>query len=109
MRRFIPRASSKPTPTSYIKQANTNLSEREVGVGDFYFQKKEFWSASLRYHHAWIDYPDTPKAEYAQYREAACYEKLNRNTDAIKAFSDFVITYPHSKYLKGIRRIPRQA
>jgi outer membrane protein assembly factor BamD len=97
---LYPAGKFKADADKDIKNANINLSEREVGVGDFYFQKKEFWSASLRYHHSWIEYPDAPKAEYSQYREAACYEKLGRTADAVKAFSDFAITYPKSKYLK---------
>jgi len=94
---------------NYIKLGNKNLSEREVKVGDFYFQRKEFWSASLRYHYAWTEFPEAAKAEYAQYKEAVCLEKMGRTDNATNSFQELLNNYPKSKYLKEAEKYLNRA
>lgn len=88
----------------YFKEGNQALAEREIKVGDFYYKKKEFWSASLRYHNAWAGFPDSNKADYAQYREALCFQKMGRKNDMAKILEDFIANHPDSKYFNEAQR-----
>jgi len=83
----------------YIKEGREALAERENRIGDFYFKRKEFWSASLRYHTAWSVYPETRRADYALYREWLCLKKLNREEEAERVSQYLLENYPDSKYL----------
>jgi len=87
-----------------ILEGNKTLADREIKIGDFYYKKKEFWSASLRYHNGWSGFPESPKADYAQYREALCFQKMGRKEDMAKLLQDFVTAYPHSKYLNDAQK-----
>jgi outer membrane protein assembly factor BamD len=89
---------------NYVKLGNQSLSERELKVGDFYFKRKEFWSASLRYHYAWVEFPEATKADYARYREALCLEKMGRSDDAAKSYQGLLDSYPESSYRKEAQK-----
>jgi len=85
---------------NYIRLGNTNLCDREVGVADFYFKRKQYWSAILRYRTAWSEYPGAPKAEYAQFREAVSYDRQGRAGQAVKGFQEYLAAYPEGKYVE---------
>jgi len=97
---FYPATSYQQDAEKYIDLGNKILVEREVRIGDFYFSKKEYWSASLRYHTARTEYPQTTRAQYAAYQEGICFLKLNRKDQAAKLFREFLDSYPQSEYAK---------
>jgi|GEM_PF-873312 outer membrane protein assembly factor BamD len=84
----------------YLKKCEELLMEKEVRIGDFYYKKKEYWSASLRYQRAWAEFPKTSKADYALFRAGVCYQKLERKNDALRAFRELKASYPESPHLK---------
>jgi outer membrane protein assembly factor BamD len=96
---LFPAGKYREDAEKHLKEGYKNLADREIKIGNFYFKKKEFWSASLRYHNAWSNFPESPQADYAQYREALCFQRMGRKEEMVKILQDFVTTYPNSKYV----------
>ena len=97
-----PETCYKEKALDYIKICEETLAEHEIKIADFYYQKKEFFSASLRYHRAVSEYPESSKADYALFKEGLSLEKLSRNEDAIRIFTELLTNYPQSKYINQV-------
>lgn len=99
---YYPQTSYQKEAKEYLKKCEELLAEKEIKIADFYYKQKEYWSASLRYHYAWSEFPDTSRAEYALFRAGICYQKLNRLQDMEQSFLQLKTSYPETKYLKQI-------
>ena len=95
---LYPESAHKEEAEKYLSQCEEALAEKETKIGDFYFQRKEYFSGSLRYHRAWTEYPAAPRSDYALWREAECYRKLGRPEDVLRAYHALLSGYPQSKY-----------
>jgi len=95
---LYPQTGYQKDAEDYLKKCEELLAERELKVADFYYKKKEYWSASLRYHRAWSEYNNTSKADYALFRVGICFQKMGRDQDAIRVFGEFKNIYPESDY-----------
>ncbi len=96
---MYPETGYRAEAEKYSGQCEELLATREIKVGDFYYQGKEYWSASLRYRRAWVEYQNSSRTEYALFRTGLCFQKLGRTADALRTFGEFQGRYPTSKYL----------
>jgi tetratricopeptide (TPR) repeat protein len=75
------------------KERDPMLADQNVGVGNFYFKKKNYDAAIQRYLLALEYQPDSTSAQEAL---ARAYEKKGDTAKAIKAYQDFIEKNPGS-------------
>jgi outer membrane protein assembly factor BamD len=79
MRERFPDSPYAEEARDKIRECREDLAKMELGVGDYYFKRKEFWSAAARYHGVYEKYPGLGFDEEAMFKEGHCYEMLGKN------------------------------
>jgi outer membrane protein assembly factor BamD len=83
-----------------LVKCQKNLAKHELGVADFYFKKREYWSAAARYNGIWKNYPKLGLDDQAMFKEAECYNKLGKKDLARNLYEQTAKDFSQSDYGK---------
>ncbi|HSG32019.1 MAG TPA: outer membrane protein assembly factor BamD [Thermodesulfobacteriota bacterium] len=90
-----------------VQQAHNNiretidvLAEREIYIGDYYYNKNNFKASSERYKTVIDQYPQTTHYAKALYLLGKSYSDMNENSLALSALNRVINEFPNSKYNK---------
>jgi outer membrane protein assembly factor BamD len=89
-----------PKASKNIKETIDVLAKREIYIGDYYFNKKNYKASSERYKTVIEQYPGTKYYDKALYLLGKSYIDLNENALALSALNRVINEFPNSKYNK---------
>ena len=80
------------------------LAEQELAVGQYYRKARSYVAAISRFETVYHDFGDLGYGDDALYNIGLCYLGLKDEEKALEAWTELIEKYPHSSYLKNIRK-----
>jgi outer membrane protein assembly factor BamD len=90
---------------SRINMCKRILAEYELYVGNFYFKKKSYNAAVMRYNTLLREYPDSKREPEALYYLGLSYMNMDEPSKAVSALSRLVEKYPTNSLSKKAQEI----
>lgn len=80
------------------------LAEQELDVGKYYRRAKSYVAALARFETVYDEFADLGYGDDALYNIGLCHLGLKDEERAVEAWTELMEKYPHSSYLKSIRK-----
>ena len=80
------------------------LAEQELDVGGYYLRAKSYVAALSRFETVYHDFSDLGYGDDALYNIGLCHLGLEDEEKAVEAWTELTERYPHSSYLKKVRK-----
>lgn len=81
-----------------LQECEERLASHNYRIARFYLKSDNYWAAAKRFEKIWRNYPDAALAEEALFRNAVCFEKLNRFKEADMLYDVLLIKFPEGSY-----------